>query len=74
MNNITNIKVNYMLLEQILRITGVYKTLCDEHEFLDVIFKKAKIGKLDNLFKDDDARETALGIIKNITGVSTKYW
>jgi hypothetical protein len=63
-----------MLLEQILRVTGVYKTLCDEHEFLDVIFNQAKFGKLDDLFKDDNARETALGIIENITGVSAKYW
>lgn len=74
MNNVTNIKVNYMILEQILRVTGVYKTLCDEHEFLDVIFKQAKVGKLDDLFKDDNAREIALGIIENITGVSAKYW
>jgi hypothetical protein len=74
MNKITNIKVNYMLLEQILRVTGAYKTLCDEHEFLDVIFKQAKTGKLDDLFTDDYALETAIGIIENITGVSAKYW
>ena len=74
LNKITNIKVNYMLLEQIFRVTGVYKTLCDEHEFLDVIFKQAKTGKLDDLFTDNNARETAIGIIENITGVSAKYW
>ncbi|MBU3072833.1 hypothetical protein [Clostridium estertheticum] len=74
MNNITNMKVNYMLLEQILRVTGVYKTLCDEYEFLDFIFKKAKIGKLYELTKDDEVRETACRIIENITGVASKYW
>jgi hypothetical protein len=74
MNTNTNIKVNYMILEQIFRITGVYKTLCDEHEFLDIIFKQAKTGNLYDLFKDDNARETAVGIIENITGVASKYW
>lgn len=70
----TNIKINYMLLEQILRVTGTYKNLCDEHEFLDVIFKKAKTGDMDSLFRDDNARNTALGIIEDITGVPKKYW
>ncbi|SKA98625.1 hypothetical protein SAMN05443428_13021 [Caloramator quimbayensis] len=74
MNNITNIKINYMILEQILKVTGTYKNLCDEYEFLDVIFKQAKTGEIDSLFKNDDARDTAFGIIENITGVPAKYW
>lgn len=74
MNTITNIKINYMLLEQILRVTGTYKNLCDEHEFLDVIFKQAKTGEIDSLFNDDNARDTAFGIIEDITGVSAEYW
>ena len=70
----TNIKINYMLLEQILRVTGTYKNICDEHEFLDVIFKQAKTGDIDTLFRNEEAKETALEIIENITGVSAKYW
>lgn len=70
----TNIKINYLLLEQILRVTGTYKNLCDEHEFLDIIFKQAKTGNIDTLFRDEEAMETALGIIEHITGVSAKYW
>ncbi|MFL0194356.1 hypothetical protein ACJDU8_02015 [Clostridium sp. WILCCON 0269] len=74
MNTITNIKINYMLLEQILRVTGTYKGLCDEHEFLDIIFKQAKTGRIDNLFRDDAAQQTTLKIIQDLTGLSTKYW
>lgn len=70
----TNIKINYLLLEQILRVTGTYKTIVDEHEFLDIIFKQVKTGNIDTLFRDEEAKETALGIIENITGVHAKYW
>lgn len=70
----TNIKINYMLLEQILRVTGTYKNLCDEHEFLDIIFKQAKTGEIDTLFKDEEAKETAIGIIEHISGIHKKYW
>lgn len=62
-----------MILEQILRITGVYKNLCDEYEFLEIIFKKAKTGKIDDLFRDDNVRNTAFRIIEDITGVPEKY-
>ncbi len=72
MNNITNIKVNYMILEQILRITGVYKTLCDEHEFLDILFKHAKTGNLDTF--DAIAQKIAFELLENITGLPEKYW
>lgn len=77
----TNIKINYMLLEQILMVTGTYKNICNEqHEFLDVIFKQAKTGEIDSLFKDEkgvfnvDAKNIAFDIIENLTGVSRKYW
>lgn len=70
----SNIKINYMLLEQILRVTGTYKTIVDEHEFLDVIFKQAKTGNIDTLFRNKEAKETALEIIENITGIHAKYW
>lgn len=70
----TNIKINYLLFEQILRKTGTYKNICDEHEFLDVIFKKAKTGNIDTLFRNEEAKETALEIIENITGINKKYW
>lgn len=73
MNSISNIKVNYMLIEQILRVTGTYKNLCDEYEFLDVIFKQARTGEIDSLFRDDNARNTAFGIIEDKLGVSEKY-
>lgn len=69
-----NFIINYLLLEQILRITGTYKTICDEYEFLPEIFKQAKTGDINTLFQDDNAKDTALGIIENLTGVSTKYW
>lgn len=80
MSKITNIKINYLILEQILRVTGLYKNICDEYEslhgydFIDDIFKRAKTGDIDPLFQDDTARDIILGIIENITGVPTKYW
>lgn len=74
MSTITNIKINYMVLEQILRVTGTYKLICDEHEFLDVIFKQAKTGKIDTLFRDDEAAETTFSIIEGFTGLPIKYW
>lgn len=70
----TNIKINYLLLEQILRITGTYKNICDEHEFLDIIFKQAKTGEIDTLFRDKDAKETAMEVIEHISGIHKKYW
>jgi hypothetical protein len=69
-----NIIINYLLLEQILRITGTYKNVCNEHEFLPEIFKQAKTGDINSLFQDDNTKDTALGIIENLTGVPTKYW
>lgn len=74
MNVITNVKINYMLLEQILRVTGMYKNLCDEHEFLDFIFKQTKTGSITSLFKDEAALNDGLEFIEKITGVSKKYW
>ncbi len=53
MNSITNIKINYMILEQILRVTGTYKNLCDEYKNLHGIFaEEYKDAK-----KDKDAEE-----------------
>lgn len=69
-----NIIINYLLLEQILRITGTYKNICNEHEFLPEIFKQAKTGDVNPLFQNNNAKDTALGIIERLTGVSTKYW
>ncbi len=69
-----NIIINYLLLEQILRVTGTYKNVCNEHEFLPEIFEQGKIGNINSLFQDDNAKDTALGIIENLTGVPTKYW
>jgi len=63
-----------MILEQILRITGTYKLICDEHEFLDVIFKQAKTGEIIKLFKNDEAAETTFSIIEGFTGLPSKYW
>lgn len=80
MSTITNIKVNYMLLEQILRVTGTYKNICDEYknlhgyDFIDDMFKRAKTGDINPLFQDDTARDIILGIIENITGLPAKYW
>lgn len=53
----TNIKINYLIFEQVLRITGTYKNICDEYEFLDVIFKQAKTGEIDTLFRVKETRE-----------------
>jgi len=69
-----NIIINYLLLEQILRIIGAYETICDEYEFLPEIFRQAKTGDINSLFKDDEVKDTALRIIEDLTGVSTKYW
>ncbi len=69
-----NIIINYLLLEQILRITGTYKNICDEYDFLPEIFKRAKTGDINSLFQNDNAKDTALGIIEKLTGVHTKYW
>lgn len=69
-----NIIINYLLLEQILRVTGTYKNVCNEYEFLPEIFKQAKTGDINLLFQDDNAKDTALGIIENLTGVPTKFW
>lgn len=63
-----------MILEQILRVTGFYKNLVDEHEFLDVIFKQAKTGKIDSLFKNDEVRKAVYEKLTNLTGLPEKYW
>jgi len=75
----TNIKINYMILEQILKVTGTYRIVCKEYKYLhglklNIIFKYAKEGQFDSLFPDDTSRDNALEMIENITGVSTKYW
>ena len=69
-----NIIINYLLLEQVLRVTGTYKNVCNEHEFLPKIFKQANTGDINSLFQNDGAKVTVLGIIENLTGVPTKYW
>lgn len=73
-NKVTNIKINYMLLEQIIRVMGVYKNLSDEYPFLDVMFKAAKTGEIDSLFSDDGTRDFAFKKIAEITGVPEDYW
>ena len=74
MNVKTNVKINYMLLEQVLRVTGTYKNLCEEYEYLDYIFKKTKTGKMADLFKSNEAFNDVLEFLEKITGVPKKYW
>lgn len=69
-----NVIINYLILEQILRITGTYKNICEEYEFLPEVFKQARTGNLNTLFKDDEARDTTFEILERLTGVSSKYW
>lgn len=87
MGAISNARINFMILEQIFRVTGVYKQLCDEHEFLDPLFKQAKKGNIVSLFQKKKVRDgtttkevdaelltTALHIITKLTAVPEKYW
>ncbi len=69
-----NIIINYLLLEQILRIIGAYETICDEYEFLPEIFKQARTGDINSLLQNDGVKDTTFGIIEELTGVSVKYW
>lgn len=70
---ITNIKINYMILEQCLIVPGIMNQLCkfEELVFLKKIFKIARKGEL---FKDDRVNDYCTQKITEITGVSSKYW
>lgn len=81
MINITNIKINYMILERILKVTNKYETLINyerygflEFEFLEFVFKWAKTGELYNRFKDEHSRNAVFEKFKEITGVPVEYW
>ena len=73
MSIITNIKINYMIIEQILRVTGFYKNLVNKHEFFDVTFKQAKNGEIDYLYRDEETREVIFEKLTDLTGLSKEY-
>lgn len=63
-----------MLLEQILRVIGLYKNICDEHEYMDIIFKQAKTGNIQTLFSNKEAENNVFEVLEHISGISRKYW
>ena len=72
----SNIKINYMILERTIRQLGLYTTLCsednEEYGFLDTLFSEAKKGRLP--FSNDEVRDIALDRLFELTGVARDYW
>lgn len=68
-----NLAINYMVIERIIKCTGVDKYLYDEYDWLEVVFKKAANGTLNNMFKEfanqPEGIETIVGILENIFGL-----
>lgn len=69
----SNIKINYMIIEQVLRVTGAYKSFCEKYEFLDVLFKRAKTGVISNCFADSETEKATYKIMEDILGIPEKY-
>lgn len=46
-----NLAINYTVIEQVLKAMGIYRNICDEHEFLPFVFLHAKQGTLENYLK-----------------------
>ena len=36
-----NLAVNFMVIENVVKLMGVYDRMCDEHEFIEKVFKLA---------------------------------
>lgn len=70
----SNIKINYCLLEEILRLTGTYRYICAEYEFIAGLLVEARKGKFSTMFEDEETMELALDVLEKLTGVSEKYW
>lgn len=73
MSTSTNIKINYMIIEQILKATDFYKNLVNEHEFFGLIFEQAKTGEIKSLSKDKGKRQVVFNKLADLTGLSNDY-
>ncbi len=67
----TNIKVNYMILEHVLRVMKYYQLVCDEYDFLTEIFRRAREGCIDSA---EDIKGTVISTVTSLTGLKETYW
>ena len=70
-----NLAVNFMVIENVVKLMGVYDRMCDEHEFIEKVFKLASNFELANvLYKhaEDGNSEffsTYLGMMDELFGL-----